>query len=98
MSRDSGGESGAFNLYADVYNSPLNYIDPNGSAPILTALSYNPCKGTVSVDEDQQFGQGYGIGLHSPWNTPSQMILNQRADWEQTTCCQSTAWYLGFTW
>ncbi len=56
------------------------------------ATERNAVTGVVSPQYvDQQFGQAYGVGLHNPFNPPSQMIMNQRALWEKTTCCQNAA-------
>jgi RHS repeat-associated protein len=53
INRDPIGEAGGINLYRFNYNSPINYVDPDGFAPQLISLTYNP-------------GTGLGTGNYGP--------------------------------
>lgn len=44
---DPIGERGGLNLYRFNYNSPLNYVDPNGDHPILIAIIAGAVYGAV---------------------------------------------------
>jgi RHS repeat-associated protein len=45
--RDPIGEAGGLNLYRFNYNSPLNYVDPNGDHPIIIAIIVGAVYGAV---------------------------------------------------
>jgi RHS repeat-associated protein len=67
ISPDPLGALSDANPYRLSYNGPLSYIDPDGLAPQLIGLLIDPSSGTASTRyADQQFGQGYGIGLNGP--------------------------------
>jgi len=70
-SQDPAGLAGGINAYGFVRNNPLRLIDPDGKAPQVVGATYDS---TIALPElqyqDQQFGQGYGIGAHSSLDDP----------------------------
>jgi len=74
---DPAGERGGINRYRAMNNNPLRFIDPDGRAPQMTGATFDPNTGTSTAQyTDQQFGQGYGIGLHSPSFNPLSAMAN----------------------
>jgi RHS repeat-associated protein len=98
--RDPLGALFDADLYRFNYNNPLSYVDPDGLAPQLTGLSYNfdTHSGTAQYT-DQQFGQGYGNGLHGPLDMgPLGALdaLNEELDRETQDTAQQIADRLGW--
>jgi len=82
LNQDPAGENGGIDIYQFNRNNPIDYIDPTGRAPQLTSVTYNPSTGQSSVQyTPHQFGQGYGIGLHTPPGSPLDMLTAYN-DWQ----------------
>ena len=55
------------NGYRFNHLNPLSFIDPDGLAPQLLSITRDLSGKQVAAGyAGYQFGQGYGIGLHSP--------------------------------
>ncbi len=48
LNQDPIGQAGGLNLYRFNYNNPLSYIDPDGMAPQLVGVTYDPLTGISS--------------------------------------------------
>ncbi len=66
----------SWNRYSFCVNDPFRYTDPDGHAPEITGLTYTPGSGIEVSYRNHQFGQEYGIGLHTPLEKPTLVMAH----------------------